>query len=51
MDVFECKCDSEYQDKIYGKNKRVFNTTGKGYRCTVCGTEKGQGGTEKKKSK
>jgi len=40
-----CDCKSEYQDKKYGKNKRVFNkmnstsTTVK-YRCTVCGKEK-----------
>lgn len=50
MDVFECKCDSEYQDKIYGKKKRVFNSTGKGHRCTVCGAEKNSSG-DKKKSK
>lgn len=32
-----CTCKHEYQDKKYGKQKRVFNQTQRGdYRCTVC---------------
>ena len=39
--VLKCFCSHEYQDKIYGKNKRVFNKCFKdgkftGYKCTVC---------------
>jgi len=40
---FKCTCVSKYQDKIYGKGKRVFNPLQgnvKGYRCTVCGKTK-----------
>ena len=38
-----CTCKHEYQDKKYGKNKRVFNKLApksgqaQEYRCTVCG--------------
>lgn len=34
---------SEFQDKTYGKNQRVFNQLKNGtqYRCTVCGSIKG----------
>ncbi|MEK6878429.1 MAG: hypothetical protein AABY22_02415 [Nanoarchaeota archaeon] len=41
--IFECVCDHEYQDKRYGKNKRVHNPCKSPdkektkYRCTVCG--------------
>ncbi len=41
----KCYCKSEYQDKVLGKQKRVFNKTLKTngtkpvYRCTVCGKE------------
>lgn len=41
-----CKCVNAYQDKRYGKNKRVHNPCGGtakipgGYRCTVCGDRK-----------
>lgn len=44
--VLPCKCQNEYQDKQYGKNRRVHNPIAiKGkfddkYRCTVCGAEK-----------
>jgi hypothetical protein len=33
-----CSCQHEYQDEVYGKNKRlkIYNTTGQA-RCTVCG--------------
>jgi len=36
-----CYCDHEYQDKVYGKGKRVMNkkAEGKGWRCTVCGKD------------
>lgn len=42
--VQSCTCASEYQDKKYGKNKRVMtkmnkNKTAKQCRCTVCGKE------------
>ena len=35
-----CSCVHESQDKIYGKNQRLFNEAGKDsnkFRCTVCG--------------
>lgn len=39
----KCTCKNDYQDKKYGKGKRVANSTGSGtnvkYRCTVCGKE------------
>lgn len=42
--VMSCTCDmgdgAQYQDKIYGKNKRVHNSCKDGFRCTVCGKEK-----------
>lgn len=39
------KCDSKFQDKRYGKGKRIHNPTAggsggsvkDGWRCTVCG--------------
>lgn len=38
--VMLCSCDHKYQDKKFGKNKRVFNQCSQGnqvaYRCTVC---------------
>lgn len=41
---FLCTCVSEFQDKLYGKNMRVFNeriagSKNNGWRCTVCGRE------------
>lgn len=42
---FQCTCQSEFQDKLYGKRMRLHNSCGdnKGkvtsYRCTVCGKE------------
>lgn len=35
----QCNCDSEYQDKIYGKKIRLMNLRkeGKECKCTVCG--------------
>jgi len=35
--INHCTCEHDYQDKKYGKNKRVWNPTMKGARCTVCG--------------
>lgn len=37
--IISCTCSHEFQDKKYGKGKRVFNETTKGYRCTVCEKE------------
>lgn len=45
--IKQCTCQSEYQDKKYGKGNRVHNTaknkSGKGEagRCTVCSNLKG----------
>lgn len=36
-----CTCHSEYQDKAY-HGKRLHNDTADGWRCTVCGKEKGK---------
>ena len=35
-----CNCKSTFQDKRYGKGRRVHNEAGKQgeYRCTVCGS-------------
>jgi len=42
--IMPCKCEHEYQDKIYGKGNRVHNeseaksiTT---WGCTICGDKK-----------
>lgn len=35
--VQKCTCISEFQDKTYGKGMRVKNSSGTGYKCTVCG--------------
>lgn len=44
-----CNCKSEFQDKIYGPNKRVANNTSKESAiCTVCGKEH-KGAAPKKK--
>lgn len=42
--ITQCKCVSEQQDKLYGKQMRVWNPIGKGnqsegFRCTICGAE------------
>ena len=45
MAVKTCTCKHDYQDKKYGKGKRVCNPTTKSagiktvYRCTVCKKE------------
>ncbi|MFH1480768.1 MAG: hypothetical protein ABIG67_05845 [Pseudomonadota bacterium] len=44
--VMQCRCEHEYQDRVYGKGMRLFNNApAKGahpnrYRCTVCGQER-----------
>lgn len=44
--IKECKCEHAYQDKLYGKGRRVFNLTNKGnankevHRCSICNREK-----------
>jgi hypothetical protein len=40
--IAKCVCTHKFQDKKYGKNKRVFNYSVKGdkWRCTVCKREK-----------
>lgn len=35
-----CKCENKFQDRRYGKRRRVHNQCSKGHRCTVCGTER-----------
>jgi hypothetical protein len=39
--VKRCTCDSNFQDKKYGKKLRVFNLAGneKSSKCTVCNKE------------
>jgi hypothetical protein len=41
--IYKCTCVNEYQDKLYGKGKRVFNPMGmngkSGIRCATCGKE------------
>ena len=45
MAIRKCTCKCEGQDKIHGKDNRVFNETGgevktnRKLRCTVCGKE------------
>lgn len=38
--IIKCTCKNEFQDKRYGKQKRVANPATEkgveGYRCTVC---------------
>lgn len=42
--VITCKCESQYQDMVYGPNKRLANVKGdkndsSTARCTVCAKE------------
>lgn len=45
--VRSCSCEHSFQDKRYGKGKRLHNKTGGsgkgtvGWRCTVCGNKVG----------
>lgn len=36
--IMTCKCENEYQDKIHGKGRRVFNEMKEKpkHRCTSC---------------
>ena len=45
MAILKCDCDHEFQDKTYGKKRRVMNPTAKPdeFRCTVCRKERGGG--------
>lgn len=46
--ILQCNCTSEFQDKKYGKGKRVCNPKKeRGYSCTVCGAS--HGGEKKEK--
>lgn len=54
--VAQCNCESEQQDKLYGKRMRVWNPIGKndqstGFRCTVCGAKSGVGASAAPKKK
>jgi hypothetical protein len=37
--IESCDCKSEYQDRMYGKGKRVKNEGKDKVTCTVCGTK------------
>lgn len=51
MAIMPCQCAHAFQDAEYGPGNRVFNETpNKGFRCTVCGTLKGDAGEKKKKA-
>ena len=44
MAIRSCNCNNDYQDKVHGKNMRVF-TEGKkpnqmNLKCTICGSKK-----------
>ena len=40
--ILPCKCEHEYQDKKYGKGRRVHNPMMNGqFRCTICSSVKG----------
>ena len=49
--ILSCFCDSEFQDKEYGKYSRLCLLTAKDntYRCTICGKEQTSGKMEKVK--
>lgn len=39
--ILKCTCKHDYQDRRYGKQKRVFNVMRDGKaRCTVCAAER-----------
>jgi len=41
--ILDCVCESDYQDKRYGKGKRVHNPGKENkYTCTVCGRKESQ---------
>lgn len=35
--VKSCKCESAFQNTLYGTGQRLHNTCKDGLRCTVCG--------------
>ncbi len=44
MAILLCSCKNEYQDRAFGKGKRVHNPVNKAkgselYRCTICKKE------------
>lgn len=45
--ILRCSCSHAFQDAKYGSGMRVHNSSlkGKAWRCTVCGTERGDDGT------
>ncbi len=43
-----CTCAHPGQDKLHGKNRRVYNESTKGSSCTVCGKEAGSSSIKKK---
>lgn len=39
--ILRCSCKHKFQDKEYGKGRRVHNkTVGDKWRCTACGKER-----------
>ena len=38
--IIKCKCHFPFQDEKYGKGNRLHNACLKGWRCTVCLSEK-----------
>lgn len=38
--IITCTCQHKGQDKIHGNGRRAYNKTAKGFRCTVCKSEK-----------
>jgi hypothetical protein len=46
----QCTCESEFQDRVYGKKMRLFNLGFKNpvAKCTVCGHVIQLSGVEKK---
>jgi len=37
--IYPCTCTHEYQDKLYGKGRRVYNIGKTHKHCTVCGNK------------
>jgi len=38
--VKRCHCSHKFQDKNFGKGRRLHTKTAKGWRCTVCANNK-----------
>lgn len=47
--INKCKCENSFQDEKYGKGNRVHSESGKGPKCSVCGTLNGSGSSYKKR--